>query len=68
MTNSKEIINQILYTSCNSQVGIHRANFEVFILDLRNYYTQSLIYIGFTNTYRVLKSTLFIFGGKFGSF
>jgi hypothetical protein len=31
-----------------ARVGIHRSNFEDFILDLRNCYSQSSLCIGFT--------------------
>jgi hypothetical protein len=44
------------------RVGIHRANFADFILDLRNCYSQSCIYIGFTHLYRFVKSILLRFG------
>jgi hypothetical protein len=47
--------------------GIHRAELADFILDLRNCYSQSRLYIGFTHKDRVVKSVLFIFGGKLGS-
>jgi hypothetical protein len=41
---------------------------QFFILDLQTSYSQLCLYIGFTNNYRVVKSALFIFGGKLGSF
>jgi hypothetical protein len=42
----------------DSIVGIHRANFADFILDLRYCYLQVGLFIGFIHKYRVLKSTL----------
>jgi hypothetical protein len=35
-------------------VCMHRANFADFILDLRNCYSQSHLYIGFAHKYRVV--------------
>jgi hypothetical protein len=45
----------------HSRVGINRANFAVFILDLRNFYQQLHLHNGFTHKYRVVKSTYIIY-------
>jgi hypothetical protein len=52
------------FTGKDTRVGIHRANFADFILDLRNCYTPLHLYVGFTHKYRVVESKLFIFCRK----
>jgi hypothetical protein len=50
-------------------VGIHRANFADFILDLRNCYSQPRVFVGFTtHKYRAVKSILFFFWREIGLF
>jgi hypothetical protein len=47
-------------------VSIHKANFAGFILDIRNCYSQSHLYIRFTRWYRFVKSILLHFGRDLG--
>jgi hypothetical protein len=51
-----------------NRVGIHKANFADFVLDLRYCYSQSHLYIGYTHLYSFVKSTISLFGEELGCF